>query len=207
MAKGHRHSHSLIEQLRKPISWAVAILFLSSLAFSVAPKPVWGAVLCEAVGLLCVVAGGLGRLWCLLHIAGHKDQALQTGGPYSVTRNPLYFFSFMALLGVSLYSLKIILALSVAAIYLIYYDFVIAGEEKRLKKLFGAPYEKYLQRVPRFWPNLTLYKTPDVVQVDPKLMVRASADVVWFYMIVVLIDAIDRLQMAGVLPIVYQWPF
>ena len=207
MARQSHGAHSSIEQLRKPVSWVFAILFLCAFAFTTAPKPVWGAVMCEAMGLLCVVAGGLGRLWCMLHIAGHKNTALQIGGPYSVSRNPLYFFSFMALLGVSVYSQKILLALIVTAIYLIYYEFVIAGEEKRLTKLFGKPYENYLKSVPRFWPNLSLYKTPDVVQVDPKLMIKASADVVWFYMIIVLLDAIDRLQVAGILPLMYQWPF
>lgn len=207
MAKRKPGEHSSTEQLRKPVSWVFALLFLCAFALTAAPKPVWGAVMCEALGLLSVVLGGLGRLWCMLHIAGHKNTALQTGGPYSVSRNPLYFFSFMALFGVALYSQKLLLMLGVSAIYLGYYHFVMAGEERRLKSFFGAAYESYLKRVPRFWPDIRLYKTPDVVQVDPKLMIKASADVVWFYMIIVLLDAVDRLQQAGVLPVVFVWPF
>jgi protein-S-isoprenylcysteine O-methyltransferase Ste14 len=35
------------------------------------------------------------RLWCSLYISGYKNSQLITSGPYSLCRNPLYFFSFV----------------------------------------------------------------------------------------------------------------
>ena len=44
--------------------------------------------------LAIVVAIGL-RLWCTLYIGGSKSRTLVTDGPYSVSRNPLYFASIL----------------------------------------------------------------------------------------------------------------
>lgn len=204
--KGRQH-HSLVEQLRRPVSALVAAVFIAALVWTDAPKPLWSAMLMESAGFLCMVVGTLGRLWCTLHIAGHKNTSLQTGGPYSVTRNPLYFFSFLAVVGITLYSLKGMLALTVAATFMIYYYFVIHSEEKRLSGLFGQTYKDYCRSVPRFWPRWGGYAQPDMVSVEPRLVMRAGGDVVWFYVMIVLIDAVQRLQEAGVVPVVFTWQF
>jgi protein-S-isoprenylcysteine O-methyltransferase Ste14 len=42
-----------------------------------------------SLALLCVA----GRMWSSLYIGSRKNRELVTAGPYSITRNPLYFFS------------------------------------------------------------------------------------------------------------------
>ena len=43
-------------------------------------------------GITLVGISSMGRMWCSLYIAGYKDNRLVTEGPYSLCRNPLYFF-------------------------------------------------------------------------------------------------------------------
>ena len=47
-----------------------------------------------AIGLLLLLVACIGRIWCASYVAGRKDRELVDKGPFSITRNPLYFFSF-----------------------------------------------------------------------------------------------------------------
>src|SRR5262245_64205860 len=49
----------------------------------------------EWIGIVAIVICILGRTWASLYIAGRKIEQFVTEGPYSVVRNPLYFFSII----------------------------------------------------------------------------------------------------------------
>lgn len=53
----------------------------------------------ETVGLALMLVGIGGRLWSVLYIGGRKTVEIVSTGPYSVTRNPLYFFLSIAAAG------------------------------------------------------------------------------------------------------------
>ena len=75
-------------------------------------------------------------------------------GPYKYCRNPMALGGFIVLLGETLlyYSPSMLgLTLLYALILSLY---VIYEEEPKLKKRFGAEYEAYLEKVPRFFPKL-----------------------------------------------------
>ena len=55
-------------------------------------------------GFLLVVLACLGRLWCSVFIAGHKDESLVTTGPYGRVRHPLYACSMLGAFGLGLTS-------------------------------------------------------------------------------------------------------
>ncbi len=54
------------------------------------------------LGFVLVVFGSFGRIWASLYIEGNKTKNLITAGPFSMVRNPLYFFSLIMLIGFSL---------------------------------------------------------------------------------------------------------
>mgnify|MGYP003732046007 CR=1 FL=1 len=81
------------------------------------------------IGSILVAIGSLGRLWCAIYIAGYKSNYLITSGPYSISRNPLYFFSLIGAIGVGFASESFLLPLLITAGFSIYYPFVIKAEE------------------------------------------------------------------------------
>ncbi len=157
-------------------------------------------------GVALVLAGVMGRLWCTMYIGGRKNDELVTEGPYSVCRNPLYFFSFIAGLGIgtALENLAV-LALLIAG-FGVYYPSVIRAEEKRLAKLFGAKFEAYTASTPSFFPKPGLFRSADERSFQPRMMKRALMDGLVFLAMLPVADIIGKLHDSGVLPVLWRIP-
>jgi protein-S-isoprenylcysteine O-methyltransferase Ste14 len=82
---------------------------------------------------------------------GGKGGTLLTEGPYSLSRNPRYLEMILGVFGYTAFSnyvgAYIVALLTVPAIHLI-----VIMEEAELRERFGAEYEDYLARVPRYLP-------------------------------------------------------
>lgn len=82
-----------------------------------------------------------------------ETSALVTSGPYALCRNPMHLGVFLFYLGLccsvnSLYSLIIPIMFGVFA-----YCFAVFLDEPRLRRDFGAEYEKWAAHTPRFLPK------------------------------------------------------
>ncbi|MFH1851219.1 MAG: isoprenylcysteine carboxylmethyltransferase family protein [Candidatus Neomarinimicrobiota bacterium] len=74
-------------------------------------------------------------------------------GPYRISRNPMAVGGFFTLVGESIvYYSPSLAGISLLFAIILYFNtrFI---EEPELRRRFGAPYEEYLRRVPRFFPN------------------------------------------------------
>ena len=123
------------------------------------------------IGFVLVVFGSFGRIWASLYIEGHKTKNLITAGPFSMVRNPLYFFSLIMLLGFSLALKSIYLPLSLLLIFVIFHIPTIANEEKKLQNTHGEKFEDYVRSTPRLIPNIFKYKKPEIGE---KVLVKIS---------------------------------
>ncbi|MBW2602992.1 MAG: isoprenylcysteine carboxylmethyltransferase family protein [Deltaproteobacteria bacterium] len=107
------------------------------------------------LGSVLVGIASLGRLWCSVYIAGYKTEHLVTKGPYSMCRNPLYFFSLLGALGLGFATESFLIPLFILIGFAVYYPFVIKSEERELAKLHKNEFEVYLKKVPTFFPKLS----------------------------------------------------
>lgn len=177
------------------VSRIFAILFfLTVLAAESAHEGNLLSTLLFLVGLALVGVATVGRLWCSLYISGHKNTELITAGPYSLSRNPLYFFSFLGFAGIGFASETVTLGIVLALAMLAGYPAVIRQEEDVLRERFGAQFEAYCARVPRFLPRLSGYVEPLTYTVNPRLFRRTMFDVVWFIWFVGILELVEALH-------------
>src|SRR5512136_25850 len=111
----------LAQRFRVPVGTALGVVFL--LLMHPSRRSLWlgGAIAVTGVSL---------RLWAAGHI--DKGRSLTQGGPYALTRNPLYLGSFLMALGILLAGQGYWLLLPFGAFFLIVYYPVMKAEEQEL---------------------------------------------------------------------------
>lgn len=107
-------------------------------------------------GFLLMMAGMFFRAWSSGHI--NKDKELATGGPYSLTRNPLYFGSLILGSGIAVASNNLITTIIFLVYYFTFFTFLIAIERKRMRKRFGQQYETWAREANLFFPRIKKIK-------------------------------------------------
>lgn len=197
---------SMIENLRKPISLLVASLLIFLLVF-VQPRG-FGTLRMELVklaGFALVFAGVLGRILCTVYIGGRKNRELCQSGIYSMCRNPLYFFSFLGLIGIFLVAQHITITVVAGSLFLILYHNVILSEEKKLRALFPLVFPAYQKNVPRFWPRGGSLKDSKILKVNTGIFIRSLSEVLWFLFALIAIEAIGIMRSHGIIDPIFSW--
>lgn len=160
----------------------------------------------EDVGRLLIVICVLGRCWCTLYIGGRKGETLVAVGPYSICRNPLYFFSFVGAAGVGAQTGSMLVALICTVIVWIIFRVTVAKEERFLIERHGAAYAAYLKATPRFLPNPARWTPVESVEVFPKRVVATFVDGMLFVLAIPIIEGLESLQHIGWLPVLIHLP-
>lgn len=146
------------------------------------------------IGLVLVGIATVGRMWCVMYISGYKNSELIMSGPYSMSRNPLYFFSFLGWVGVGLATETFTFGVVFALTFWIVYPHIIQREEEHLRVKFGDAFRDYCGRTPRFVPKPGLFHEPESYVVNPRLFRRAMGDVLWFIWLVGIIEFVEALH-------------
>jgi Phospholipid methyltransferase len=106
-----------------------------------------------AVGTVIALFGVLLRGLAASHLPKHAG--LATTGPYALTRNPLYLGSAIVAAGLLVAAHSWTAGAIAAGYFALFYPPVIRREERRLRARYGASFDDYAARVPRFWPRIS----------------------------------------------------
>lgn len=197
----------MIEKLRIHISQIFAVLLIVFIALSKSRWEESAPVVTTALfflGAVLVGIASLGRLWCSVYIAGYKTDHLVTQGPYSMCRNPLYFFSFLGALGVGFASESFFIPLLLLIGFALYYPFVIKSEEAELRKLHTDDFERYLKKVPTFFPRISYLTEPEEYTVKPRVFRNHMFSALWFVWFLGILEIIEELHELQVLPAIFH---
>lgn len=158
-----------------------------------APHEAWHEVL-ELVGYVFIVICALGRIYCTAFLGGFKNKKVIDYGPFSVVRNPLYLFSFLGIIGISLMSLHLsVMFFAPLAIGFIYY-FLIRREEGFLDETLGDDYRSYYLHTPRLIPDFSQYHQPETMTIRPRMIRRAVLDAACWFVAFPIFELIDLIQ-------------
>jgi protein-S-isoprenylcysteine O-methyltransferase Ste14 len=141
-----------------------------------------------AVGFLCVALACLGRVWCSLFIAGHKDEVLVRSGPYARCRHPLYSLSILGALGLGLTSRSVLLCIAVVSLITALVVYAASCEEQFLADTYTEEFKAYLSATPNKWiPKSAPSVLPGTLDVRPVVFWKAFLDAGSFFVLWVLV--------------------
>jgi protein-S-isoprenylcysteine O-methyltransferase Ste14 len=132
------------------VAFAIPLALIADRLASFSPRP---------LGVLAFILGVFVLLWCtvVFYVSGRgtlapwsPPQRLVAVGPYRFSRNPMYVGVTLILIGWATLFWSRTLAVYAALVLLAFHLRVIAGEEPWLERTFGADWESYRARVPRW---------------------------------------------------------
>jgi protein-S-isoprenylcysteine O-methyltransferase Ste14 len=184
-----------------------ALLTLSGLVAGAPARPVVWATLTTLAGFLCVAAACLGRIWCSTFIAGRKDVALVTAGPYAWCRHPLYAWSLLAGFGLGLATQTWLWPVLAIAVLGLLFSREIPREERLLAQLHGAAFTAYAAQTPALRPRRPAFVTPVTeIHLRPELFCKAFLDAGSMLLLFGLVVLFAALRQSGMLPTLLPLP-
>jgi protein-S-isoprenylcysteine O-methyltransferase Ste14 len=166
----------------------------------------WTGPIFFFVGCLLMGVGVIGRIWCLVCIAGLKNEELITDGPYSLCRNPLYLFSLLGTVGVGLGSGTISFPFMAILGFAAWYPGTIRFESRNLALRHGQAYETYRQKTPALIPGCTGFHESERHTVRSSSFRRGAFDTIWFFATFAIMHVFYEMHDSGLLPTWYEWP-
>lgn len=195
-----------LEERRKRLTVLFGI-FVATLTLCLESQWSTGSAIRELLflaGICLAAAGALGRSWCYPFISGYKTKSLVMTGPYSICRNPLYFFSAVGMVGIGLCSGTLTITAMMIVFFAVYYPWIIRNEELRLTANHDQDFQQYLQTTPSFWPQLQAYQEPESYTMYPPVLRRNIADGFWFIFLAAAVHVVSELQGSNVLPSLFE---
>lgn len=196
----------LFRKWRTILSKIFVGIFLCILIVSDSPlnKPESLEIVMNLIGLMLAGIATIGRLWCMLYIAGYKSESLITVGPYSLCRNPLYVFSFLGAVGVALCTASLTLTAVLILAFILYYPIVIRWEETKLLMKHPAEYPDYCRVTPRFIPSFSRFREPEIYELKPRQFRKRLFEGLGFVWLASLAITLEDLHEIGIFPTLFH---
>lgn len=160
----------------------------------------------DLTGTILVAICALGRLYTSAYLGGFKNDTLITHGPFSVVRNPLYFFSLVGFTGIAFMTNHIVVMVAIPLGFILLYTQLIRREEAHLASIFGQPYEDYRNKVNRLIPDIRQYDVPETIQMHTKFLDKAFKDAIWWFAAFPLVECAEYVQQQGSIHGIFMLP-
>jgi protein-S-isoprenylcysteine O-methyltransferase Ste14 len=197
-----------VQKIRKLTLLVAIILGVAIVSVTASRFPNGGRIheTIEWAGVVLIVACIVGRTWSSLYISGRKNTELVTIGPYSISRNPLYFFSVLGAAGMGAQIGSVVVAAVCGVIAWIIFHIVILQEERLLQRSYGKRYRDYMAKVPRFLPRPWRWRDTQTLTIRTPGVIMTFLDALLFLLAVPLAELFESLQASGAIPVLMVLP-
>ena len=188
--------------------WVLAVAFITFHLFTRSGFPAGSLVLgvFDQIGILLIMLGIIGRIWSIIYVGGRKNSELVTDGPYSVTRNPLYVSSLIAIGGVGLLFGSLLAAVVFLLLAYLVFRYTAKQEAQYLSYLFGEQYDDYAHCTPLFWPAFSKLDWGQGRAFSPHALSVTSRDALFILAIVPISEFVEYLHGSGFLSMAITVP-
>ncbi len=120
------------------------------------PKISFGSV--KIVGGILCALGLVNNIWCALTLRGHNTTILPhravatlvTSGPYRFSRNPIYISELALTVGIALVLRSWTILALTPPLFFALTKLAVEPEERHLREKFGAKFDAFCARTPRW---------------------------------------------------------
>lgn len=182
---------------RLRITFAIYLALIATAAV-LGPHPVsgWLYYAMSIAGFVFVCLACLGRIWCSVFIAGHKDADLVTTGPYARCRHPLYACSILGALGLGLTTKSWLLCAVTVLLIAALVVYAASCEEQFLADAFPEQFKAYVAATPNLWWPGRAAALPDNLDVRPAVFWKAFLDAGSFFTLWLLVAVATELRLS-----------
>ena len=183
---------------RLRITFAIYLALIATAAvIGPVAVPGWVYYAMSIAGFVLVCLACLGRIWCSVFIAGHKDADLVTSGPYARCRHPLYACSILGALGLGLASKSLLLCVLTVLLIAALVLYAASCEEQFLADSFPEQFKEYVAATPNMWWPRRGATLPDSLDVRPALFWKAFLDAGSFFLLWLMVSIAAEFRLAG----------
>lgn len=136
---------------------------------------------------------------------GQVADSLNTGGLYSIVRNPLYVGNYFMWLGIAMLTCKLWFIGLFTLIFWIYYERIIYAEEEFLRSKFGDVYLNWADPTPIFIPYKLKWKKSDSPFLWKKVIKQEKNGFVALFLVFFLFDLLSTRISSGQWTIEKMW--
>lgn len=137
--------YTVRERIRTVVT---TLIFFGAVLYSICLPLKWGTIWFY-MGLIVYVCGCIPYIIATVNFAATPLNEPIVSGVYTISRNPLYFFSALILLGIGIAGASWLMIVLVVLYAVVNHSTVLA-EERFCSDKYGEPYRTYMRNVPRY---------------------------------------------------------
>lgn len=139
-------AYTVREKIRTVVT---TLIFFGAVLYSIGLPLKWGTMWFY-IGLIIYVCGCIPYIMGTVNFASTPLNEPIVNGVYKISRNPMYFFSALILLGIGIAGASWLMIVLVI-LYAVVNHFTVLAEERFCSDKYGESYRTYMKNVPRYF--------------------------------------------------------
>ncbi len=122
---------------------------------------------------------------------GQIADYINTTGPYSIVRHPLYVGNYFMWLGIACFTRNFWFIVAFTLLYWLYYERIMYAEEEFLRDKYGKRYSDWASAVPAFIPALGQWQKPNLRFSWVKVIRQEKAGILNLFLVILIFKLIE----------------